>query len=175
VAVTARAAYFTDSARAVVYRLALSASGRPAAPVRTIELTGDFQLVDGFNLNGIEPTADGRTLVAVQSTTGKLFTIDPASGATKAIDLGGTTLANGDGLLLVGRTLYVVQNRLNKIAVVQLSQDLRKGSVTRSITDPGFDVPTTAARLGERLYAVNARFNTPPTPSTPYTVVQVRR
>jgi len=36
-------------------------------------------------------------------------------------------------------------------------------------------VPTTIDRHGSRLYAVNARFGTTPTPTTPYTVVQVRR
>jgi hypothetical protein len=29
---------------------------------------------------------------------------------------GGETVPNGDGLLLLGRTLYVVQNRLNQVA-----------------------------------------------------------
>ncbi|HEY7538456.1 MAG TPA: hypothetical protein VH721_10730 [Gaiellaceae bacterium] len=175
VAVTRRAAYFTDSARAVVYALPLAASGRLAAAAQTIPLTGDFELVSGFNLNGIEAGADGKTLVAVQSATGRLFAIDPATGATKAVDLGGSSLPNGDGLLLVGRTLYVVQNQDNRIAVVQLAPNLRKGSVVRSITDSGFDVPTTVGRLGDRLYAVNARFSTPPTSTTSYTVVQTRR
>ena len=41
------------------------------------------------------------------------------------------------------------------------------------LTDPDFDVPTTVARLGLRLYAINARFSTPPTPETPYDVVKV--
>ena len=30
-------------------------------------------------------------------------------------------MTNGDGLLLRGRTLYVVQNRDNKVAVVKLA------------------------------------------------------
>ena len=38
-----------------------------------------------------------------------------------------------------------------------------------------FDVPTTAARFGNSLYAVNARFSTPPTPTTEYQVVRVTR
>ncbi len=49
------------------------------------------------------------------------------------------------------------------------------GTVTRTITDAAFDVPTTIARHGDRLYAVNARFGTPPGPSTTYSVVQVRK
>jgi sugar lactone lactonase YvrE len=175
VATTKRAAYFTDSNRAVIYKVALSSNGNPAASAETIPLTGDFQLVDGFNLNGIEATANGKTLVAVQSATGALFTIDPSTGATKAIATGGASLTNGDGLLLQGRTLYVVRNQSNEIAVLRLAPNLLSGTLVRTITDAGFDVPTTIARFGAQLYAVNARFTTPPTPTTPYTVVKTRR
>jgi hypothetical protein len=34
-------------------------------------------------------------------------------------------------------------------------------------------VPTTIAAFGDALYAVNARFDTPPTPDTDYDVVRV--
>ena len=175
VVVTNRAAYFTDSNRAVLYRLALTKNGAPAASATTLTLTGDFQLEPGFNLNGIDATPDGRTLVVVQSGAGKLFRVVAATGVTKAIDLGGTLVTNGDGLLLHGRTLYVVQNRDNRIAVVALAKGFTSGRVARSITNPGFDVPTTVDRLGKSLYAVNARFGTPAGPSTTYSVVRVNR
>jgi len=58
---------------------------------------------------------------------------------------------------------------------VQLAPDLASGRIVGTISSPGFDVPTTIARFGDRLYAVNARFSTPPTPTTPYSIVQVRR
>ena len=174
VAVTKRAAWFTDSNRAVLYRLPLSKNGQPAASAQVVALTGDFQLEAGFNLNGIDATPNGKTLVVVQSGTGKLFRVTTA-GVTTEIDLGGATVTNGDGILLQGRTLYVVRNRDNQIAVITLSNGLASGTVTRTITDPDFDVPTTIDRLGKRLYAVNARFGTPATPSTEYSVVQVRR
>ena len=41
-----------------------------------------------------------------------------------------------DGLLLDGHTLYVVQNRLNQIAVVHLDADGTSGTVCRVITAP---------------------------------------
>jgi sugar lactone lactonase YvrE len=169
VTVTSGGAYFTDSNRAVVYRVPTN-----LGPAQTIPLTGDFQLVSGFNLNGIASTPNGKTLIAVQTANGKLFTISPA-GATHAIDLHGASVVNGDGILLQGRTLYVVQNQNNQIAVVKLSPDLTSGTIVRTIKSPHFDVPTTIARHGDRLYAVNARFTTPPTPDTTYTVVSVRR
>jgi sugar lactone lactonase YvrE len=173
VVVTKDAAYFTDSNRAVIYKLPVTRNtlGTPQA----IPLTGDFQLLPGFNLNGIDATHNGKKLITVQSPTGKLFTIDPQTGVTKAIDLGGATVTNGDGILLQGRTLYVVQNRNNQIAVIKLSHDLTSGTVTRTITDSDFDVPTTIGSYRKWLYAVNARFGITPDPTTPYSVVQVPR
>jgi sugar lactone lactonase YvrE len=174
VVVTKGAAFFTDSNRDVLYKVALGSNGS-LGDLQTLKLTGDFTFVPGFNLNGIDATPSGRTLVAVQTNTGFLYRIDPTSGAATKIDLGGATLPNGDGILLHGRSLYVVQNQLNKIAVVHLSAELAKGTVVGELKSSSFDVPTTIARFGSRLYAVNARFTTPPTPSTTYTVVQVRR
>jgi len=174
VVVTGRAAYFTDSNRPLIYKVSKSWNGSPGA-VTPISLTGDYQHVPGFNLNGIEATPSGRTLLTVQTATGKLFTINPKTGATKLIDLGGATLPNGDGILLHGRTLYVVQNQLNKIAVVKLNHSLTRGVVTGEITDSDFDVPTTIDRFGKWLYAVNARFGTASGPDATYQVVQVRR
>ncbi|MEJ7715026.1 MAG: hypothetical protein WKF40_04685 [Thermoleophilaceae bacterium] len=53
--------------------------------------------------------------------------------------------------------------------MVRLDKKLRHGRVTRLITNPAFDVPTTLAQTkGKRLYTVNARFTTPPTPDTRY-------
>ena len=75
VVVTKRAAWFTDSNRAALYRVALSKNGVPAQSAQVVPLTGDFQLVAGFNLNGIDATPDGKTLVVVQSATGKLFRV----------------------------------------------------------------------------------------------------
>jgi sugar lactone lactonase YvrE len=171
---TNKAVYFTDSQRPVIYKVALSGNGRPGA-VMTIQLSGDYQHVAGqFNLNGIVATADGKTLIAVQSFARKLYTIDPATGAAKLIDLGGYDLSNGDGLLLRGRTLYVVQNRDNKVAVFELSRDLTKATFLRAITDPGnLDVPTTIDRAGSRLYVVNARFGTTTPTDQAYHIVRL--
>lgn len=174
VVVTKDAAWFTDSQRAVLYTVPIGPGGRLGEGV-TVALTGEFQLVRGFNLNGIEATANGKTLVAVQSATGMIFRIDPHTGVTTRINLGGATVANGDGLLLRGRTLYVVQNRLNKVAVVRLSRTFTSGTVVRELTSDEFDVPTTIARFGNRFYLVNARFGTPTTPDTQYSIVQLRR
>jgi sugar lactone lactonase YvrE len=175
VVVTRDGAYFTDSLQQQLYRVPLGPGGELGATVETIPLSGDVRFDAGFNLNGIDATPDGRTLVVVQSNLGKLFTVDPSTGVADEIDLGGQTVTAGDGILLDGKTLYVVRNQQNRIAVVQLAADLRSGTLVAHITHPRFAVPTTIAELGKRLYAVNARFGTPVTPTTPYWVTQVRK
>lgn len=177
VTVTKRGAYFTDSQQQQLYVLDLKGRKLPDA-ARTLPLTGDLEYDDDpgtFELNGIAAKRNGKRLVAVQSAQGKLFAIDPKTGDTDEIALSGGDVANGDGLLLHGRTLYVVQNQLNQIAVVRLSRDWSEGTIVRTITDDDFDVPTTIARKGRWLYAPNARFGTTPTPDTEYDVVRVRR
>ena len=138
-------------------------------------LTGDFEQVPGFNVNGIEAARNGNVLILVQTATGKLFT-STTDGVTSEIVLAdGESVPNGDGILLDGRILYVVQNQLNAIAQIKLAADLASGRVLDRITDPRFDVPTTVGQRGQYLYAVNARFNTPPTPDTPYWITRVEK
>ncbi|MGH2490302.1 MAG: superoxide dismutase [Candidatus Limnocylindria bacterium] len=174
VIVTKDAAWFTESLRPTLYRVAIGPNGAigTAAPV---DLTGKIEFVAGFNLNGIAATPDGSMLITVNSTTGKLYAIDTETIATHEIDLGGATVTTGDGILLHGQALYVVRNRMNQIAVVELPPDLSSGTVVDVITSAAFDVPTTITRHGGALYAVNARFTTPPTPTTEYTAVGVGR
>lgn len=175
VIVTREAAYFTNSQQAYFYRVPLGPGGElpdPAA-VQAIPLGGDFVQQPGFNSNGITATADGAWLVIVQSNEGLLFRVDPLTGDARRIDLGGETVPNGDGLLLEEFTLYVVQNRLNQIAVFEFTPDFTSAEKVETIQNTNFRVPTTIARFGRFLYAVNARFGTPPTPSTEYEVVQI--
>jgi sugar lactone lactonase YvrE len=178
VVVTRSAAYFTDSFRPFLYRVPLGPGGQLSAPsdITVIELEGDYaQVPDAFNANGIDATANGETLIIVQSVTGKLFQVNPETGHASLIDLGGGAVPNGDGLLLEGKTLYVVQNQLNQIAVVDLNASLTAGDIVTLITDSDFDVPTTIAEFGNYLYAVNARFGTPATPDTTYDIVRVNK
>ena len=175
VAVTSRAAWFTDSRIQQLYALPLGRHGRlPAqSQVRTLPLTGDLVYQEGNNLNGIVAARGGRTLLSVQTNTGKLFRINPRTGVTREVDLGGASLVNGDGMLLAGRVLFVVQNRDNRIAVVKLSHSLSRGRVVATLTDPDFDVPTTIAFQAGRLYAVNARFGTTDPQPARYDIVRV--
>jgi hypothetical protein len=170
VIVTRRAAYFTDSAKRQLY---VVRHGR----AKTLPLSGDV-VYDGdpstFELNGIDATRDGRTLISVQTRNGDLFAIDPRTGVTRQIPVSGGSLVDGDGILLRGRTLYVVRNQDNEIAVVKLSRHLRRGRVVRTLTDPDLDVPTGIASFRGAVYAVNAKFGQSG-PDVPYEVVRVSR
>ena len=180
VIVTEDAAYFTDSFQPVLYRVPFGPGGAlpDQAAVERIPLGGDFVQVPGpfvFNSNGIEASSDGKWLLVVNSTSGDLYRVDPRTGVAVLVDLGGASLTDGDGLRLQGQTLYAVRNQLNQIVVIRLNRDWTSGSVEGTIADPNFDVPTTIGLFGNSLYVVNARFSTPPTPDTTYTVVRVPR
>jgi sugar lactone lactonase YvrE len=174
VVVTRTGAFFTDSQKAVLYRIPIGPRGALGA-VQTIPVGGDFALATGFNLNGIDATRNGKTLIAVQSNAGKLFRIDPSTGVAREISLGGESVPNGDGILLTGKTLYVVQNQLNRVAVIALSANLASGRLVTRLSDPDFSVPTTIDDHGRRLYAVNARFGIPNPGSADYQVVQLSK
>jgi hypothetical protein len=175
---THEAAYFTNSMVPELYRVPASRGGGVGEP-ETLSLAnkgpaGDF--VAGFNLNGIEATPNGKTLIVVNSATGKLFTVDATSGESALIDLGGGSVTTGDGLLLAGHTLYVLQNgnapgATNQIAVIRLSSDLSSGRIVRTITSPLFETATTLARRGNVLVAVNAQFGGTPIDPEPEVVL----
>ena len=126
----------------------------------TLPLSGDWVQQPGFNANGIAATPDGRALLVVQSATGTLFRVNPRTGVATRVDLGGYPLTNGDGLLVKGRTLYVVQNRLNQVAVIKLNARGTEGRLVTTLSSPAFDVPTTVAAYKDSLYLPNARFGT---------------
>jgi sugar lactone lactonase YvrE len=175
VLLTRKAAWFTDSFQAQVYKVPIGPDGAlpDASQIVTLPLGGEWVQGAGFGANGISRTPDSKALLVIHSTDGVLYRVDRETGAATAVDLGGATLANGDGLLLRGRKLFVVQNFLNQVSVVRLNPAGTSGTVVRTIEHEEFDVPTTVARFGNRLYLPNARFGTTPTPTTTYTVVQV--
>ncbi len=178
VVVTRDAAYFTDSFAPFMYRVELGAGGTPSGAFEPVPLTGLTFIPGTFNANGIVATPDGSTLIVVNGSSEELFAVDPTTGDSTPIDLGGDAVPNGDGLVLVGPKLYVVQNFLNQIAEFRLSPDLTSAERVDTITDPDFDIPTTADVFGRSLYAVNARFDVAPPGSNPpieFDIVRVDR
>lgn len=160
VVITREAAYFTDTQAPFLYRVALGPAGEPAPDADPIPLPGTFRT------NGIAATRNGQFLFVVDGATAQLYRLDTVTHTPVLVDLGGDTLPNADGLLLDGKTLYVVQNVRNQIAVVQLSPDYLAGEIVRLITEPfssnaSTKVPTTIAEFGDALYAVTAGFAAP--------------
>lgn len=185
VALTGDAAYFTDTFSPNIYKLPYGRNtfGTPS----TIAVTGPAGMTGPgiFGLNGIDATGDGRTLIVNHTHLGILALVDPDTGVSTQIPISGGSLVPDtlDGLQLEGRTVYVVQNFANSIAVVDLSGDLSSGVLEETITTPLFRVPSTAALHGSTIAAVNARFDLgfPPPfgpgapPGTDFDVVLVRK
>ncbi len=163
VVVAGDAAYFTDSFNGVLHVVPIKRGGGLGEPY-TLELTGPAGETPGqFNNNGIVARSTGKQLVVVNSTTGQLSLIDPETGASEAIDLGGVTLQSGDGLEIDGQTLYVLKNgafpgTVNEVVVINLNRTFTKGQAVRTIQSPLFETATTLAKFGSRLAAVNAQF-----------------
>ncbi len=114
----------------------------------------------GFNANGLVGDFYGQHLVVVNINTGVLYKVDTATGDSVPIDVHGEqdTFVDGDGLYMDGRTLYIMQNFQNKIAVVQLTGDLTEGTFLKDIVSEDFAIPTTIMGYGDSIYAINTHF-----------------
>jgi sugar lactone lactonase YvrE len=174
VIVTEDAAYFTDSFNPRLFVLPIARNGALGVPYE-LPLGGDFvNDPDGFNANGIAATPDGRQLIINQTSARKLFRVDPRTGVAREIRIDGDP-GTGDGILLRGRTLYQATGFENEVRVMGLDPDLKHGRLIDVITDPRFDVPTTLAGFGRRIYVVNARFDIEPGPDVTYDILQLPR
>ena len=172
--VTREAVYVTDSFASELGVIPLGAGGALAEPsaATSLPLTGDFTFIPGdFNANGIVATRGW--LLVVMSASGELVRVDPATGEASVVDLGGASVASGDGLELRGSTLYVVRNFFNQVAVLRLGAGLESADLLGVITSPELDIPATVAFSAGRLWAANARFTTPPTADTEYWVTRL--
>ena len=160
--VTRTGVYCTDSINPDLYKVVLENGGRlPSTPVFEVIPMPGFAMGDGFNANGLVGDFDGRQLVIVNINSGVLYLVDTESGEASPLEIEGAEqlFPDGDGLYLDGRTLYILQNFQNKVAVVQLSGDLTGGSFIRNIPGEGapnpLNIATTIIGFGNSLYAIN--------------------
>ena len=81
----------------------------------------------------------------------------------------------GDGLELSGKTLYVVRNFANTVAVLTMRAGLTEAELVGEFTAEDFelDIPTTGTLTQGALWVVNARFSTTPTLDTPYWITRL--
>lgn len=174
VVVTEDAAYVTDSRVAQLVVIPLGSGGALPAPgaATTLPLTGDIVYDPAaFNANGID-AARGWLLI-VQSNTGLIFRVDPATGVTTALT-GDYDATMGDGLEVRGSTIWVVRNFISTIAVLRVDGGLSSATEIDTITSPDLAIPTTATLAAGSLWAVNARFGTPPA-GTAYWITRLPR
>jgi sugar lactone lactonase YvrE len=175
VALVGSNAYFTDTLRPRLWRVAVK--GDQIGDLEPwLEFAGTpLEYAQGPNLNGIAATADGRHLIVVQMNKGLLFRIGVADKRVAPIDVGGEALNTGDGLVLDGRTLYVVRQGEQEIVTIELSEDLSKGRVLSRFKNPALLWPATAVKVGNQLLVVNTQFNKRNTkdPQLPFSIIGV--
>ncbi|MCX4985688.1 YncE family protein [Streptomyces sp. NBC_00572] len=174
--VTKDAVYVTDWANPVVHRAELR--GGTVGPLEPW-----FDIRDAFPqfpaqywlLNGIVANESGSTLLVASNGTEAVWRIDTADRKATRLDLGEQSFG-ADGMVLRGRTLYAVLNygAPHGVYIARLDEELRTGTVTHRLTNESlggepFDLPTTLARHGCRLYVVNSQLDEPPG-RPPYTV-----
>jgi hypothetical protein len=161
VLVTEKAVYCTDSVSTTLYKIPLEDDGKIfSSSFEKIEMTGFVMDPSGFNANGLVGDFDGRQLVIVNITTGVLYLVDTETGAASPIVVEGEerVFPDGDGLYMEGRTLYIMQNFSQKIAVVELSEDLTQGTFVTNLVSDQFAIPTTITGFGNCIYAINTSF-----------------
>jgi sugar lactone lactonase YvrE len=157
------AAYVTDSSLPRIWRVAR------VRGVWTIDLWRDVSdtvtytapLTD-FDLGGIAVTPDRRYFLTTQGTTGQLWRVDLRTRRIVEVALDGAALVNADGIVLRGRTLYVVQNFTRQVSRLALAHgwgSARTVAVQATSADRTF---TTAKLAGGRLLLVDSKFGFPP-------------
>lgn len=172
VTVTQDAAYFTDSFRPVLFRALIAEGG-----VGEMEAWLDLRETiipqgNGFNLNGVAATEDGRYLLTVHFDTGRLYRIDTRTQEVVEVNLGGTRLTTGDGLWLEDTTLYVVHEIPASVVQLAITEDFASGAVAETLTHPSLKLPTTVAKYGDRLLIVNSQLDRTP-PELPFSVTSL--
>jgi hypothetical protein len=115
-----------------------------------------------FDLGGIVTTNDRRYLLTTQGTTGQLWRIDLRTRAIAEVDLAGVRLTSADGIVLRGRTLWVVQNFSRLISKLKLRHHYQSATLEEVLPTPADRTFTTAKRARGRLLVVDSKFGFPP-------------
>jgi hypothetical protein len=165
VVVRGNVAYVTDTLAPVVYEVALDGS----APPRTLALTG-YPFTEGqYAADGI--AFDGDALLVGDISAAALYRIDPATGASTAIAIPGAALPANDGILRVGRRVYVAAGD-GRLSVVDLPVGATSGRlISQRKLAPAL---TDVARAAGALWILDAAFQQTHDPSSKATVRRIR-
>jgi Cu-Zn family superoxide dismutase len=172
-AVTERGDVFvTDSFRPTLWHVTAAQVRAGGGTPEAISVSPEIVYQAGvFNLNGIVALGE-RSLVVVQSNNGALFRIDLDRAGRHIQQLDVAPVVGGDGLLLDGGRLVVVQGGLAELTFIELDHRGLHGNVVAHLADPTFRGPSTVARARGRYLVVNADFATG---TVPFTVSGVAR
>jgi Cu-Zn family superoxide dismutase len=107
-----------------------------------------------LNLNGIAATADGRYLLLSQTATGNLYRVGLHDKKIVRLAVSGSSLTGADGILLSGHTLYVVVHS-GAVRKLRLSGAYTSARVTKTLTDPSLDFPTSVEDVAGQLVVTN--------------------
>ena len=174
------AVWFTDSLTPNLIRIPLGDDGAIGAP-ELVALAGEWVQTSFPSANGIAVTPDGKHLILAQATgpepsTSALYVL-PADLDAAALDATRISLdqelLSGDGLVLIGRTLYAVGGP--GVTKVRLGPGLTNGNVVEVLNVPDAVSPTTADARGSRLYVVDAKFPFLGDSTTPFQVTAIAR
>jgi sugar lactone lactonase YvrE len=149
--------YVTDFATPRVYRVSGAAVARRDGRLSDWLAPSPRVVppVPGASFNGIVITPDQKYLVVGQTGNGALYRVEIATRQIRRITGTGSSLGGSDGMVLVGRTLYVALHR-NAVAAVQLDAGYSRARAVRLLSAPSLDFPTSVTVAGSRLLVLSA-------------------
>ena len=165
--VTRDRVYVTDSRNAELLVVDKATGGLSRLP-----LSGDWSQAPApaNSANGIRALPSGDLLVV---NRGALYVVDATTGSADRVETTGPALTAGDGLELVGDTLYVVFGfGRSSIAVFSLGARART-AVVRSELPVDAARPTTMTVAADRGWVVDGNFATANAPDSEHDIVQV--
>ncbi|WP_410669746.1 hypothetical protein [Amycolatopsis sp. cmx-4-68] len=164
VVVTPQGAWFTDSYHPQLFFVPFAAGG--LGTPRTLPLSGPGAggSPGNFFMNDIIATPSGDTLLVAATIPGKVYKIDPRTGVSK--EIAGVEAPSVASLVLEGQRLWAVQLD-DKITRWCLDGDLSHGRPAGTITDPLFDQPVSAIKIGDHLAVVNSHIYSGYPPTSP--------
>lgn len=157
------AAYVTDSSLPRIWRVSREHGRWTIALWRDVSDTVPYTApLNDFDLGGIVVTPDRRYLLTTQGTTGRLWRADLRTRAVVEVPVDGAPLLTADGIVLRGRTLFVVQNFARQVSRLSLAEGWGSARTVAVLTTPADRTFTTAKLVDGRLFAVDSKFGFPP-------------
>lgn len=149
-------AYITDSFSPIIWKV-------DGTNFHLTEFLNDDRFRgEGFNLNGIQITSDGKYLITVKMNSGQLFRISIEDRTVTEIKLN-RPIDAGDGMFFSGKhELLVVEGFGAKepgIATLIFTKDYSSATISKKLQSPKIKVPTTVTIADGKLFVVNSQFN----------------